>query len=155
MADRSPAGIGGWLLLYVIWAIFGICFAIYANGSDLAVYGEQYPMLLPAGWMVMGLVLVFYGLYAWLVFRLVTRRQGIVRPIKLMIIATPVFNAILPALFALFLAITLPDADFMAILGSAYPAPILGSIAGAAIMAVVWYRYFKVSLRVRNTWPEG
>lgn len=153
MAVKS--GIGGWLLLYVIWAVWSICFAIYANGSDLVYYMDNQPRLEAAGWTVFILVLVYSAIYAWLLLSLCRKRPGIIARIKWMIIISPIFNACLPAIFALVVSFSLPSGIFGQLIKSAYPPSIIGSICGAGVMALAWHRYFSVSRRVAATWPQG
>ena len=67
---------------------------------------------------------------------------------------TVLVNAVLPFLFAMMLTLTVSGAQLMPILRAAYSAETLGNLFGMCVMAAIWYRYFCVSERVRNTWPE-
>lgn len=155
MIQPVPQGIGGWLLVYIIWAVWGIVHAIGTNLSDLLVCRSNYPPLAPSAMVVLGLVLIFYGYYAWLIYLLVRRRAGIISRIKWMLLLVPVFNGLLPGIFSLIISLTLPFTDFGNIVRDAYTPPIIGSICGAAVMAVIWHRYFCTSKRVKATWPVG
>lgn len=156
MADDNLLKIRGWLLLYVVWAVFGIIFSIYSNGNGIIFYSRNLPMMLPASIVVFILVLLFYGFYAWLLYKLARKRQGIVSKIKLMIFVTPVFNALLPTIFSGVVIATNSDPNLGAsIFKAAYSPAIIGSIAGGIVVATVWYTYFCVSRRVRAIWPNG
>lgn len=155
MTKPVPQGIGGWLLVYLAWAALGIAYAIGTNLSDLLVYQADYPFLVPSALVTLLLVLLFYGYYAFLLYRLCLRRAGIISRIKAMILLTPIFNGVLPCIFAITISLTVPFTDFASILRDAYPPPLIGSICGAAVMALIWHRYFCTSQRVKATWPAG
>lgn len=152
---KSLQHIRGWLLFYVLWAIWCIAFSIYASGIALINYENEYSFMLAAGVIVFALVLLFYGLYGFFLFLLLRKRPGIVRKIKAMIAITPVFNAFLPAIFTGILALTNDRLDFGDLIVHAYPPEIAGSLVGATVVAVIWYRYFTVSRRVKEIWPNG
>lgn len=155
MIKPIPQGIGGWLLVYVLWAALGIVYAIATNLWDLLVYRADYPFLVPSALVILSLVLLFYGYYAVLLYRLCLRRTGILARIKAMILLAPIFNGLLPFIFAITISLTVPFTDFSNILRDAYPAPIIGSVFGAVVMAAIWHRYFCTSKRVKTTWPAG
>lgn len=142
-------------MVYLVWAAWGIVYAIGANLSDLLVYRTDYPFLLPSAVVTLLLVLLFYGYYAVLLYRLCRRKAGILSRIKAMILLTPIFNGFLPCIFAITMSVTVPFTDFASILRDAYTPPLIGSICGAAFMALIWHRYFCTSKRVRATWPAG
>lgn len=147
--------IGGWLLIYLVWAALGICFGIYANGSDLLYYMNNEPLMETAGIIIFILVAVYNLVYVWFLIALCRKRTGIIAKIKWMILITPVFNACLPAIFAIVLSFSLAGLPLGELVKSAYPAPVVGSLCGAAVMALVWHRYFTVSRRVAAIWPNG
>lgn len=147
-------GIGGWLLVYIIWAVWSICYSVFANGRDLFYYHAELPIMENAALAVFIMVLIYSAIYAWLLLLLCRKQDGIIKKIKLMIAISPVFNASLPAIFAFVLSFSLPDGSLWQLIESAYPVPIIGSICGAIIMAGIWFVYFSVSKRVMTTWPN-
>lgn len=155
MTQSVPQGLGGWLMVYLVWAAWGIVYAIGTNLSDLLVYRTDYPFLVPSGVVTLLLVFFFYGYYALLLYHLCRRRAGILSRIKAMILLTPIFNGLLPGIFAITISLTVPFTDFASILRDAYTPSLLGSICGAAIMALIWHRYFCTSKRISVTWPAG
>lgn len=147
--------ISGCLLVYLIWAFWGAAFSIYTNGLDVAVMRDMLPEMVRYAVVILILVLLFYGYYVFLLIQLIRKKQGIVAKIKLMIIATPIFNACLPAISAFCLGAVLDNVGLLELLKQVYNPTVLGSLFGAAVMALVWYRYFTVSKRVHCIWPSG
>ena len=76
------------------------------------------------------------------------------KKLLLLIAAGVLLNAVVPFIFAVVFVLTVPGVQLLFILGEVYTPKMLGNIVGAGLMAVVWYSYFRLSLRVRNTWPE-
>ena len=159
MADQGtvltpgPRGLGGWLLLYVVLGAISIVVMLVQLVRDL-LYAVANPALLPAELFIVVLSVVWYGLYALALYHIVRLHPGAVARIKKIIVGTVLVNAVLPFLFAMMLTLTVSGAQLMPILRAAYSAETLGNLFGMCVMAAIWYRYFCVSERVRNTWPE-
>jgi len=149
----GPKGIGGWLLLYVVLTAISIVAVLVQTGKDVLFVLNQ-PTLILAESFIALLCVAWYGLYAVMLYRLVQRRAGAVAGIKKMIAGTALLNTVFPFLFSLALVLTVPGSNLAVILGAAYSAETLGGIFGTCVMAAIWYRYFCVSERVRNTWSD-
>lgn len=149
---HSLTSIRGWLLFYVIWAFWGIGYAFFSYALEIWSAYNSYPELLSSIVIIFILVGLFYGYYAYLLTRLVKKKKGIIPRIKLWIFLTPIFNCLLPAFMAFLVARNL-DLNFSEVAKQMYPPEITGNIAGAIIMAVIWYFYFCLSKRVHAIWP--
>ena len=101
------------------------------------------------------LIIAWNIVYGVLLYRLVRLQRGAVTRIKEMLIATPIFYMLLPFIFSGLLSGSIPGAQFSAIVHAAYDSSTVIKLAGVATGAAVWYGYFRVSKRIRNTWPEG
>ena len=154
LALRSvPRGIGGWLLLYVILAVLGMVMMLVSLVQDIR-FAMTEPAVLPAQIVITLLSAGWYVLYIRALYHLVLLHAGAVPRIKKMIVGTPLLNAVIPFIFAVVVVLTVPGVPLAFILGEVYTPEMLGNIIGSGFMAVIWYRYYCVSLRVQNTWPE-
>lgn len=159
---------GGWLLVYVIWT------AIYLATAMFMVYMIQMPSqasldqlrAVPGGGRVADIIYrlswgyicvswAWYLLYGWVLWKLVQLRQGLVKPVKFMIIATPIFDTLLPLAAAAVVTTQIEGADFWSAALGAYGAPVIIWLIIDYLNALVWFSYYTFSVRVKNTWPNG
>lgn len=155
MESADKPAIRGWLLVYVIWAYWGTAFSIAINGYELVLIKRAAPFLFVGAMIVFALAVAFFGYYCLMLLKLIRRQQGVVKKIKALILCAPVFNAMLPAIFIGVGMLGNPGLNAAALFNGAYTPGVFGSLAGAAIMAIIWYRYFCVSKRVKSIWPDG
>ena len=153
LETKSVRGIGGWLLVYVVLAALGIVIMLYQSLMDLLL-GFRMPPLFPSMAGTALLVIIWYLVYAVLLYQLVMLRRGAVARIKKMLVATLFFNALLPVPFSAILSLTVQDVSFVKALCASYAELPWANLLGMAVMCVVWYRYFSLSRRVRQTFPE-
>ena len=153
-AGREPKrGIGGWLLVYVVLTALSITFTLLRSLMDLS--SALHPVLWRGELVAALLTFAWYLTYAAALYRLVRLKPGAVSRIKVMIALTPVFSACLPFAYSAVLVLSVPGASLLQVLRAVYSSCTLwGHFFGMAVMAFVWHRYFSVSERVRNTWPE-
>lgn len=149
----SPYGIGGWLLIYLVLTSCRIIIMIVQSLSELIISKET-PYLIPAVASTSVLIIIWNIVYGVLLYRLVRLRRGAVTHIKAMLIAAPIFNMFLPFIFSGVLVRTI-GGQFSEIVQMAYDSSTVARLIGVTIAAAIWYNYFRVSKRIRNTWPEG
>lgn len=168
MNNSAPSGIGGWLLVYIIWT------ALYIASAMFVVYKLQIPpqsflaqlreapggqpiadLIYRLSWGYVIVSWAWYLLYAWVLLGLIQIRQGIVKYVKCMIICTPLFNTLLPFIAAAVVATQIPGADFWGAVQGAYGTLTVGFLITDYLYAFGWLAYFICSSRVRNTWPNG
>lgn len=154
MLNDGPRGIGGWLLVYVIWTALSILVAIGISFRDAMLYWDQIPNLRSITCGIAAGTCVWYLIYAWYLWQLIRLQTGAVAKIKTMIIGTPVFNTIVPIASACAIAAFWPVPDFGELLRSVYNQQTIMSLIGAYLIAFCWLAYFRRSRRVMNTWPE-
>lgn len=142
-------------MIYVLWAFWGVIYSVGTNALDFIRMNSSLPALVYASAACLGLVLAFYGYYSIVLIKLLARKPGIIRKIKALIFSTPIFNALLPLIYLGIVAAIKPELTEAVSLLDIYTPSVIGTLAGSAIMAVIWYRYFCVSRRVRAIWPQG
>ncbi|WP_298067751.1 DUF2569 family protein [uncultured Mailhella sp.] len=151
---RPPVqGIGGWLLCYVVLSSLALVVMLVSSIQDVLLIMSSPELLLPV--LSTLFITIVWGLvYARALYELIRLRRGAVSRIRKVILLSPIVNALLPFIFSLALFMKIPGAGLAAILAAAYDMPNVANIVSSFLVAGIWYWYFKVSLRVRNTWPE-
>lgn len=156
--DKSEASlqtIRGWLLVYVIWGFWCAAFAIFINGYTVISISRILPGLALGASIVFILVLVFYSYYCLILWQLIHRKQGILKIVKILILCSPVFNALIPAFFIWIIVLAHPEIDSSYLCSSVYDTQVISNLAGAFIISLIWFAYFLKSKRVRTIWPKG
>lgn len=159
MPDNSPLihpqpyGIGGWLLLYVIHVSIGIIVTILTSLVEL-MKSQEMPALFTPTLIITILSVLWCVLYSIFLCHLVRLRRGAVTRIKEMLIGNLLFCAVVPCIFSGLLVNEIPGAKLSEVVAAAYDRSTITALISTAIVTVIWHRYFCVSKRVRNTWPE-
>lgn len=154
MANSPLRGIGGWLLVFIIWTAAGIIAAIGLCLYNLASAQRPGGALGAITIASNILSILWYLVYAWLLKNMFQLKSGSLKPVLFMLIATPIFNLILPGLCGLGAALALPDIGLGALLADIYRGVIAPAFA-ALIIACCWFVYFLKSQRVAATFPEA
>ena len=151
-AQKELKGVGGWLLFFIVTASISMLFE-----------AKELKSLVDAGWeefMHTGMVvfLCLTGaldvLYVFGIFSLATVKGYAVRLIKVILILYPLFCVVAPALiFAIVWLTSGIDLFHADVLSEVYSGQTIATISGAIIRSVIWFTYFSVSVRVKNTWP--
>lgn len=151
-AHRELKGVGGWLLFFIVTA-----------GISMVLEVKELKGLIDAGWedyMHTGMVafLCLAGaldcLYVFGIFSLATVKGYAVRLIKVILIVYPLFCVVSPAFIFVMVGLTSGMDLFHAdVLSAFYSGETIATIVGAVVRSAIWFAYFSVSVRVKNTWP--
>ncbi len=150
--QKELKGVGGWLLFFIVTAAISMIFE-----------AKELKGLVDAGWedyMHTGMVafLCLAGaldcLYLFGVFSLATVKRYAVRLIKIILIVYPAFCVVAPGFILAVVRLTSGIDLFHAeVLGAMYNEQTIFTLGGMIVRSVIWYAYFSVSVRVKNTWP--
>lgn len=149
----QPYGIGGWLLLYIIHVSLGIIVTILTSLVDLMKSREMSELFTPT-LIITILSILWCILYSVFLYHLVRLRKGAVTRIKEMLVGNLLFCAVVPCIFSGLLVNSIPGAKFSEVVAAAYDRSTVTALISTAIVTAIWHRYFCVSKRIRNTWPE-
>ena len=146
MEHLRPSGIGGWLLLFSVMLAIGIAFSFY-NYAIAALIALRVPALfrvvLP--YCILGVPVSLLG--GWSVLLLFSRRPSAPFYVKLFLILYGVLNVLVSILAFRFAPSDIPPA-----ISKWYQ--MLEFRAAFVVYSAVWFWYFSVSARVRNTYSD-
>ncbi len=147
-------GVGGWLLFFIITSVIGLLMDL-RDVFNFARTGWD-DFFTPGAVVFLILTIGADCFYGYCLVCLATVKRYAVRLIKLTLIAYPLFAVGLPLLMLgavlLFSGINLFTKE---VLSEAYNAEVVIILVRTTIRSLIWYAYFSVSVRVKNTWPEA
>ena len=147
-----PSGIGGWLSFFIFsYAITGV-FGIFDTWQTLPELKKQFQGFETAVNILILYLLLFAFLELYFLYLLFKKHSDAVRFIKVWLI------------FSIFFTATTPVVGYLIFnfeLGNIFPIPndVIAEIFSRELMqsianCVVWFWYFSVSIRVKNTWEN-
>ena len=150
-ARREPAGIGGWLLFFlIVFAIIGplvtlvrVVTALHGDPDLADAYGESWPTLQAFEW---GVTAAAIGLVWYLAWRMVTRRTW--RTVQ-MVVAGLWLNGLGVLMIECAAVSLIAGFPLGAVLAESAP-DFSRSVFGTAL----WTAYLLRSVRVANTYPR-
>lgn len=150
MIINSQRGIGGWLLIYVIWTALAIIAALAINLYKISTVNLGSLELNAFFYLTLILTMAWYILYAVRLYALVKLKKGAVKKILFMIIGTPVFNTLILILTAIAITIFNPVISLGASMENVFGKETILNLGCAFLISWAWFAYFKFSNRVRQ-----
>ncbi len=150
--QKELKGVGGWLLFFIVTASISMLLEVK---EVITLINTGWEDFMNAG-MILFLILtgVLDCLYVYGIYSLATVQKHAVRLIKVLLVVYPIFCVVYPAAILVVVRITsgmdVLNAEAM---GAMYDAKTIGTLVGMVIRSAIWFAYFSVSVRVKNTWP--
>lgn len=146
-SDHSKAGIGGWLLVYIIWLCVSLLWGVLVNISDalflkdLGLSSLYFTSVLSFANLALGIILL--GL-------LLCKKPSAIPVAIFFIVLQPLLS-----IFIIFANYNILENDY----GHKIARNFLANynwmqFSFNIIMTVIWFAYFRVSKRVKNTYPR-
>lgn len=151
----SEKGIGGWLLFFIIASALGRFNNIISEMKDLNDVIHSNPLITTALYIyaiyfLSYCIIGFYSLYM-----LLTINKNAVSFAKIIIIINPIFSISAPFVLILFIgAMNGVEYINVTMIKAMYQPEITLPAVATIIPSIIWFWYFSVSERVKNTWPE-
>ncbi|MDR3175859.1 MAG: DUF2569 family protein [Desulfovibrio sp.] len=155
-ANPEIKGIGGWLLFFLITRLVGLCFSILRETLELSGTLEQVPHMRAGIYLAEIPYLILSLLWLACFYLLLRTRKKAVRTAKILLALDPLVTLLSPAFLLCSLQLTLTDADFLSLEAAErfYSNFQPLHFALQCLISFIWYMYFSLSKRVRNTWKQ-
>ena len=149
---ESPSGIGGWLLVLMIWLGISLLIGTIYNLYTIFISWNGGGLIQNISLSVSCAFLVWYAWYACVLFDFVKLRLRSVKKVKLVLILGPALNILYPFICGAIFSYYFPVVDLGEILKNIYTPDSAYSYLGPVIISIIWYIYLNKSRRVANTY---
>ena len=153
---ENVKGIAGWLLLFILTSCVSMLFVVYMKVAGGLEITEKYAIFKAAYYMNLLPFAAFTFFFCFCIYRLLSYHKNAIKLIKIFLVLNLVLALIDPILLIMPIIMTtdLPmeiiDKDFLMEL---YSSQMTWIILGG-VPALIWFSYFCVSKRVKNTWSD-